>query len=100
MAENPMKAIEQIDPTLVSTLGGTRSSALSEGAIPLKYKYLMAMVLDATQGAVGGTTGFARSALQAGATPGEIGEALRIGNYIYGAPCVYVAARAFQGLFD
>jgi len=57
------------------------------------------MVLDASQGAVGGVTSLARAAMQAGASKEEIAEALRVAHYITGAGSIYTAARALNELF-
>jgi AhpD family alkylhydroperoxidase len=76
-----------------------RTLALSdEGALPRKYKYLIAMVLDAVHGADGGVRSLATAALHAGATREEIADALRVAYFIDGVGCVYVAARGLDGL--
>ena len=41
----------------------------------------------------------AEQAMKAGATKGEITEAIRVAQYISGVGCVYTAARAFKDLF-
>jgi alkylhydroperoxidase/carboxymuconolactone decarboxylase family protein YurZ len=97
MPENPLKPFEDLDPELLKLVGDTSKLALGEGAIPKKYKLLMAMALDADHGAVGGVRALALQAIEAGATKAEIGEALRVAQYIGGVGCVYIAA---QGLKD
>ncbi len=98
-ADNPLKIIEKLDPELLQLVGNTRALALNDGALPRKIKLLMAMGLDASQGAVEGVRTLTEQALQAGATKEEIMETLRVADYICGVGCVYTAARAFRDLF-
>ena len=99
MAENPLKSLEKLDPELLKLVDDTRALALSDGALPRKIKLLIAMALDASEGAVEGVRSLAEQALKAGATKREIREALRVADFICGVGCVYTAARAFTDLF-
>ncbi len=99
MAENPLKTFEKVDPKLLKLVEDNRQLALSDGVLPKKFKLLIAMVLDASHGAVGGVTSLARAAMQAGASKEEIAEALRVAHYITGAGSIYTAARALNELF-
>jgi len=96
MAENPLKIFEKMDPELLRLVDTTRASALNDGALARKMKLLIAMALDASQGAVEGVRTLAQQALNAGATKEEIMEAVRVAQYICGVGCVYTAARAFK----
>ncbi|MBI4334253.1 MAG: carboxymuconolactone decarboxylase family protein [Chloroflexi bacterium] len=96
MPEHPLKVFQKLDPELLKHVENTRALALADGALPRKYKLLIAMTLDATQGSVGGVASLARSAMEAGATREEIGEALRVGQYICGVGCIYTAAEALK----
>ena len=98
MPENPLEVIEALDPELFSAVEGARKLSLTDGALPRKYKYLIAMVLDAAHGAEGGVRNLARAALHAGATREELAEALRVGYFIEGVGCVYTAANGLAGL--
>jgi len=98
MAENPLEIFEKLDPKLLKLVEDNRQLALSDGVLPKKFKLLIAMVLDASQGAVGGMTSLARAAMQAGASKEEIAEALRVAYYITGAGSIYTAARALNEL--
>jgi len=100
MTEHPLKIYEDLDPKLLNLVNDTRKLALTEGALPRKTKLLIAMVLDAVQGAQDGVQALAREALKAGATKEEISEALRVGQYICGVGCVYTAARALKEVFN
>ena len=84
MAENPLKIFEKLDPKLLKLVEDNRQLALSDGVLPKKFKLLIAMVLDASQGAVGGVTSLARAAMQAGASKEEIAEALRVATISQG----------------
>jgi alkylhydroperoxidase/carboxymuconolactone decarboxylase family protein YurZ len=99
MPENPLKAIEDLDPELFKAVESTRQLSLGSGVIPAKYKNLIAMVLDATHGADEGVRNLARAAINAGATKQEVAEALRIAYFIDGVGCIYTAARGLAGLF-
>lgn len=69
-----------------------------EDGIPLKYKFLLAMALDAANGSVGGVKFLAIQAMQAGATKEEIMQAIRITQYIFGVGSVYTASEALKGV--
>jgi len=98
MPENPLEVIKNADPEFFNLLESTRETALSEGNIPLKYKFLIAMSLDAAAGAVNGVRNLAIQAMNEGATKGDITEALRITQYIAGVGSVYTAANALKDI--
>jgi alkylhydroperoxidase/carboxymuconolactone decarboxylase family protein YurZ len=99
MPEHPLKTLESLDPYLLKLVEDTRQSALGEGALPKKFKLLIALVLDASHGAVDGVASLARAAMQAGATKEEIAEALRVAQYITGVGSIYTASRALREVF-
>jgi alkylhydroperoxidase/carboxymuconolactone decarboxylase family protein YurZ len=99
MPEDPLKILEKLDPKLLKLVKDTREFAHADGALPKKFKFLIAMALDASHGTVQGTMACARGAMQAGATKEEIMEALRVVQYICGAGTVYTAAQALEQLF-
>ncbi|MEM2896018.1 MAG: carboxymuconolactone decarboxylase family protein [Candidatus Bathyarchaeia archaeon] len=98
MVENPLEIFEGLDPELLSLVENTRDFALTEGALPRKVKLLIAMALDASQGAVEGVKTLAQKAMQTGATKQEIAEALRIAYYICGVGSIYTTANALKDL--
>ena len=98
MAEDPLKALEGLDPELVGLVRQTSEFALADGALSRKTKLLIAMALDAAHGAVGGVTALAQMAMQAGATHQEVAEALRVAQYVSGAGSVYTAAHGLRGI--
>ena len=99
MFEHPLKIFEKIDPELLKLVENNSEFALADGALPKKFKLLIAMTLDASHGAVQGVRSLAQAALKAGATKEEIAEALRIAQYVSGIGSVYTAAHAFRELF-
>jgi len=99
MAEYPLKIFEKLDPKLLDLVKNTNAFALAEGALPRKMKFLIAMALDASHGAVEGVKALAQQAMKAGATKEEIAETLRVTQYISGVGSVYTAARALEDLF-
>jgi len=99
MAESPLKTFETLDPELLKVVEANSRLALGEGALPKKYKLLIALALDASEGAVDGVKSLAGAAMQAGATKEEIAEALRVAQYICGVGSVYTAARALKDMF-
>ena len=99
MPELPLKIFEKLDPEFLKLVQGTRDFALADGALPKKFKFLIALALDASHGAVEGVKSLAQAAMNAGATREEITETLRVAHYICGAGSVYTAARALKELF-
>jgi len=99
MSEHPLKILEKLDPEPLKLVENTNKFALTEGALPKKFKLLIAMALDASLGAVQGVKALAQAAMQAGATTEEITEAIRVVNYISGVGSVYTAAEALKEFF-
>jgi alkylhydroperoxidase/carboxymuconolactone decarboxylase family protein YurZ len=98
LSENPLQVIKNEDPELVNLLDNSHELAFAESGIPLKYKFLIAMSLDAANGAVEGMKVLAMQAMQAGATKEEVMQAVRITHYIFGVGSVYTAARALNDI--
>lgn len=98
MSENPLRVLETLDPELLKAVENNRELALSDGALPRKYKYLIAMALDAAHGAERGVANLSQAAMRAGASKEEVAEALRIAYFIDGVGCVYTAAHGLTGL--
>jgi len=98
LPENPLQVIINEDFELFTLLENTRELAFVEGGIPLKYKLLIAMSLDAANGAVDEVKVLAMQAMQAGATKEEVMQAVRITHYIFGVSSVYSASRALKDI--
>ncbi len=99
MPEHPLQIFEKLDPQLLKLVESTSELALADGALPRKFKLLIAMALDADHGATQGVKSLAQAAIQAGATKEELTEALRVAYYISGVGSVYTAAPALKELF-
>jgi len=100
MPDHPLKVLESLDPKLLKLVEDTRQLALSDGALPRKFKLLIALALDAAHGAVDGVKSLAQAAMQAGATKEEVAEALRVAQYVSGVGSVYTASKALRELFQ
>ncbi|AEH60739.1 Carboxymuconolactone decarboxylase [Methanosalsum zhilinae DSM 4017] len=100
MPEDPLKIIRNNDPELFGQIENTANLSFADGDIPLKYKLLIAMSLDASKGAVDGVKALARRAMDEGATKEEMFEVLRIAYYITGAGSIYTAVNGLIDLFD
>jgi len=62
LSEHPLKILEKLDPEFLKLVESTSNLALSDGALPKKFKLLIAMALDASLGAVQGVKTLAQSA--------------------------------------
>ncbi len=99
MAENPLQIFEKFDPKLLALINSSRELEMADGALPKKFKILIAMALDASHGACAGVKALAQAALQAGATKEEVAEALRVAHYVSGVGSIYTAAAALKEIF-
>jgi alkylhydroperoxidase/carboxymuconolactone decarboxylase family protein YurZ len=96
MADDPLKIYEDLDPDLRKLVKEISEFALSDGALPKKYKLLIAMALDAAHGAEKGVRALVQLALNAGATKEEVAETIRVVHYVSGVGGVYIAAHALE----
>jgi len=96
LPEHPLKTIMDNDPVFFAMLESSRELSFVEEGIPLKYKFLIAMALDAANGAVEGVKVLALQAIEAGATKEEVMQAIRITQYIFGVGSVYTASKALD----
>ena len=88
--------IEEHDPEFLNDLAATAADAFSPGALDVKYKFLLAMALDAQANHAGGAKSFARRARDAGASEREIVEVLRVVFYLGGMQSLVVGATALE----
>ncbi len=98
MTETPLRIYEKLDPDLLKQLENSRDFVFADGALPRKFKLLIAMAFDASYGAVNGVKSLAQQAIDAGATKEEITEALRVAQHLSGVGCVYTAGVALREL--
>ncbi len=87
-----------LSPTLESLVEDGRRLAFSEGALPVRFKILIALALDASHGAFDGIEALAEAATKAGASTEEIAEALRVVEFMNGIGSLYVGSRALGSL--
>lgn len=93
MERHPLEVIKEKDPALFSIVENSQKNALKDGVMPIKYKLLIALALDASHGAAEGVKSLAKQAMAAGASKEEVMEAVRVAGYISGVGSVYTAAR-------
>jgi alkylhydroperoxidase/carboxymuconolactone decarboxylase family protein YurZ len=98
MPENPLSTLEKLDPKIMDHLKATNELIYSKGALPKKYKLIMALAFDAAHGAQGGVRALAESAMREGATKEEIAEGIRIAYHLSGVGTLYTASLALKGL--
>ncbi len=99
MAEHPLATIMKIDPSFMAHLKTTDDFIYSEGALPRKYKLLIAMAFDAAHGAAQGVRSLAQAALREGATKEEIAETVRVACNLSGVGSVYTASQGLKEIF-
>ena len=98
MNEHPLATLQKLDPDLMAHLQATDPLIFGDGALPRKFKLLVAMAFDAAAGAEGGVRALANAALQAGATKEEIAETLRVAYHLTGVGTLYTASRALKDM--
>jgi alkylhydroperoxidase/carboxymuconolactone decarboxylase family protein YurZ len=91
-----LAALEQRDPQFVDSYMGMRERILNDGAIPAKYKLLMAMITDAIAAHPDGVRTLADSARAAGASEAEITEAVEVGYLFGGTAALVMGVNAFR----
>jgi len=98
MNEHPLATIQKLDPELMAHLRTTDPLIYADGALPKKFKLLVAMAFDAAAGAEGGVRALASAALREGATMEQIAETLRVAYHLTGVGTLYTASRALKEL--
>ncbi|HET6487367.1 MAG TPA: carboxymuconolactone decarboxylase family protein [Spirochaetia bacterium] len=94
-----LSTIARLDPAFMEQVRRTEALVYSDGALPRKFKLLVAMAFDATHGAVSGVKSLAAAAMKAGATKEEVAEVLRVAAYLGGAGSLYSASQGLKELF-
>jgi alkylhydroperoxidase/carboxymuconolactone decarboxylase family protein YurZ len=98
MSEHPLATMGRLDPELMAHLQATDPLIYADGALPRKFKLLVAMAFDAAAGAEGGVRSLANAALREGATLEQIAETLRVAYHLAGVGTLYTASRALKDL--
>jgi alkylhydroperoxidase/carboxymuconolactone decarboxylase family protein YurZ len=99
LSGNPLDVYREFDPKIVESYNRLQDVVFSEGALPQKFKVLIAMAIDVEHGALQGATALGRRALKLGATKEEIIEALRVSYYAGGNRALFTSAQVLQNLF-
>ena len=92
MPEHPLATLEKIDPKMRDHLKDMSELIYGGGALPKKFKLLIAMAFDAAHGADQGVKALAKAALCEGATQEEIAETLRVAYHLTGVGTLYTAS--------
>ncbi len=100
MAEHPLSTMEKLDPEFMKVVRETEGLIYADGALPSRIKLLIAMAFDAADGAPAGVRALALAALKAGATKGEIVEALRVAYQLSGVGSLYCASFGLKDILD
>ncbi|MDD8025442.1 MAG: carboxymuconolactone decarboxylase family protein [Acidobacteriota bacterium] len=100
MPEHPLAPLERIDPEFIKKIGEMDALVYADGALPRKFKLLIALAFDAAQGAEKGVQALAGRAMAAGATKAEIVDALRVAYQLSGVGALYVAAHGLKDCLD
>jgi alkylhydroperoxidase/carboxymuconolactone decarboxylase family protein YurZ len=96
MNEHPLATMQKLDPELMAHLQTADLLIYGDGALPKKFKLLVAMAFDAAAGAEGGVKALASAALREGATMEQIAETLRVAYHLTGVGTLYTASRALK----
>jgi alkylhydroperoxidase/carboxymuconolactone decarboxylase family protein YurZ len=99
MSANPLDIYLEFDPKVIECFKNLQNLTFAEGALPQKFKTLIAFAIDVEHGAVQGATALGRRAIQLGATREEIVEALRVSYHVGGNRALFTAALVLQSLF-
>jgi alkylhydroperoxidase/carboxymuconolactone decarboxylase family protein YurZ len=99
VSANPLDIYREFDPKAIESFQNLQNLALSEGALPQRFKLLIAMTIDVEHGALQGATALGRRAIKLGATKEEIVEALRVAYYVGGNRALFTSAMVLQNLF-
>lgn len=100
MSEHPLAPMIKLDPEFMKFLEGGHHLIYGDGALPSKFKLLMAMAFDAAHGARDGVRALALQAMKAGATKAEIAETIRVTFQLNGIGSVYTASQALKDIID
>jgi len=99
VSTNPLDIYREFDPRLVESFNKLQELAFSEGALPQKFKTLIALAIDAETGSAQGATVLGRRALKLGASKDEIIETLRVAYYVGGNRALFTSVQVLQNLF-
>jgi hypothetical protein len=91
IAHEPLKVLEKLDPSLLELIKRSSDFALSDGALPRKFKLLIAMALDASKGAEVGVRALAKRTPRSGALLWDF-------KYLFSCICIRIRHFPFSTL--
>ncbi len=92
MSGSPLEIFEEFDPKILNKWHDVQELTFAEGALSSKTKLLMAMAIDAGNGAMQGAIALGNRAIKNGATKDEIVESLRVAYSIGGNEALFTSA--------
>ena len=92
-----LKTMKALAPEAMAAFEAFDAAVMKDGAIPAKYKLLMAMVTDAIAAHPDGVRTLAGNARAAGASEPEVTEAVEVGYLFGGTAALVMGANAFNG---
>ena len=91
-----VEMLEKNDPQMLAQIAAMRAFIEQDGALPLKIKTLMCMLVDAILARPEGVRAIADRARTQGASEQEIAETIRIAFLFNGMPGMVTALEAFK----
>lgn len=95
-----MKLLSQLRPEGVFEHARNKAFAMGDGAIPQKYKLLMAIGISAAIGSSGCTSTYSRVAANKGIASDEIMESILLARFVSATAVVNAAGEAMKHLLD
>jgi AhpD family alkylhydroperoxidase len=93
----PARELRDHIPEVVGAYATMQKAALADGALPGKFKELIALSIAVTRECDGCIGAHARGAARAGATEAEVAEALGVAIMMNGGPATVWGPRALAG---
>ena len=98
MNHDPLETLKKFDSDLFDNISATRELAFTPSHLSIKNKILIALAIDAADGAVQGIKTLMTQALEQGATHGKIMDTIRVVRYLSGVGSMYAVAQALAEL--
>ena len=96
----PALALRERIPGVYSGYAATSQAAMAEGELPTRVKELIALAIAVTRECDGCIASHARGAARAGASTGEVAEALGVAIMMNGGPGTVFAPRAYEAFLE
>jgi AhpD family alkylhydroperoxidase len=96
----PARELREQIPDVLAGFSAMQRAAMADGALPAKYKELIALAIAATRECDGCIAAHALSASRRGATEEEVAEAMGVVISMNGGPGTVWAPRAFAAFHE